>query len=125
MSRSLLNLLPKIAHPALRAENEKICQTLLSLFSAPLGNDPGAPCFFDTTPDLSLAAVDLDYGAISRGCRMSWWWVIVPAIIALIAIPLPKHLRGPRKPTLLYFGFHLPPDEASRVRTQGDPRQDR
>jgi hypothetical protein len=66
MSRSLLNLLRKIAHPALRGGNEKTCQTLLSLFSAPLGNNPGAPGFFDTTPDLSLAAVELDYGAISR-----------------------------------------------------------
>jgi hypothetical protein len=112
MSRSLPNLL-QIAHPALRAENEKICQTLLSLFSAPLGNDPGAPCFFDTTADLSLPAADLDYGTMSRVCRMYWWWVIVPAIIALIAIPLPKRLRGPRKPTLLYFGFHLPPGEAN------------
>jgi hypothetical protein len=42
------------------------------------------------------------------------WWLIVPAIVALIAIPLPKHLRGPRKPTLLYFGFHLSPDDESR-----------
>jgi hypothetical protein len=34
MSRSLLNLLPKIAHPALSAEDEKTCQT-------PSGRDAG------------------------------------------------------------------------------------
>jgi hypothetical protein len=65
MSRSLLDLLPKIADPALRGGNEKTFRTLLSLFSAPLRR-PGAPDFFDTTADLSLAAADLDYGAMRR-----------------------------------------------------------
>ena len=61
---------------------------------------------------LQVPAAGFDFGSLEVWGMIATmiWWLIVPAIVALIAIPLPKHLRGPRKPTLLYFGFHLSPE---------------
>ncbi len=65
---------------------------------------------------LQVPAAGFNFGSLEVWGMIATmiWWLIVPAIVALIAIPLPKHLRGPRKPTLLYFGFHLSPDDESR-----------